>query len=228
MAFRDDLRRTRAIVWKDLTTERRSKAGFNSVASLGVTILVLFGLALGPDGQALKDAAAGALWLAVLFAGVLAFNRSYQVELDGGALEALLLYPGARWAIFAGKLLANLIFVTLMLVIVVAVGIVLFQVKIPQQWPGLIGVMVLGVIGIVSLGTFYAAMSSRSRAREVLLPLLLYPMLIPVLLASMMATKAILAGDIMHELSTWVQTLAAFDVIFLVATFLAFEYVIEV
>ncbi len=228
MAFRDDVRRIRAIVWKDLTTERRSKAGFNSVAALGVTILVLFGLALGPDGPALKDAAAGALWLAVLFAGVLAFNRSYQVELDGGALESLLLYPGARWAIFAGKLIANLIFVTLMLAIVVPVGIVLFSVTVPPAWPAIVGVMMLGVVGIVVLGTFYSAMSSRSRAREVLLPLLLYPMLIPVLLAAMSATKALLFGDVMQESAAWVQMLAAFDVIFLVATFVAFEYVIEV
>lgn len=228
MAFNDDLRRIRAIVWKDLTTERRSKAGFNAVAALGVTILVLFGFALGPDAQALRDAAAGVMWLAVLFAGVLAFNRSYQVELDGGALEALLLYPGSRWAIFAGKLIANLIFVLAMLVIVVAVGIVLFQVQVPAQWPSLIGIMLLGVIGLVSLGTFYAAMSSRSRAREVLLPLLLYPMLIPVLLASMEATKAFLRGDLMNAVGAWVQMLALFDVIFLVLTFLAFEYVIEV
>jgi heme exporter protein B len=228
MAFRDDVRRIKAIVWKDLTTERRSKAGFNSVVSLGVTILVLFGLALGPDAQMLRDAAPGALWLAVLFAGVLAFNRSYQVELDGGALESLLLYPGSRSAIFAGKLIANLIFVALMLVIVVAVGLVLFGVRVPAQWPSLLGLMLLGVVGIVALGTFYAAMSSRSRAREVLLPLLLYPMLIPVLLAAMMATKLFLSGDLMNELGTWVSLLGAFDVIFLVATFLAFEYVIEV
>ena len=228
MAFRDDIRRTRAIVWKDLTTERRSKAGFNAVASLGVTILVLFGLALGPDGKALHDAAAGALWLAILFAGVLAFNRSYQVELDGGALEALLLYPGSRWAIFAGKFIANLIFVTLMLVIVVAVGIVLFSVTVPPSWPSIVGVLMLGVIGIVALGTFYSAMSSRSRAREVLLPLLLYPMLIPVLLASLSATKAPLFGDLFNEMGAWVQMLVLFDVIFLVATFMAFEYVIEV
>jgi len=228
MAFRDDVRRIRAIVWKDLTTERRSKAGFNSVASLGVTILVLFGLALGPANDMLQAAAPGALWLAVLFAGVLAFNRSYQVELDGGALEALLLYPGARWAIFAGKLIANLIFVTLMLVIVVAVGIVLFQVTIPPKWPQILLVLLLGVVGIVALGTFYAAMSSRSRAREVLLPLLLYPMLIPVMLAAMEATKAFLSGNALIEAGAFIQMLTLFDVIFLVATFLAFEYVIEV
>lgn len=228
MSWRNDFRRVRAIAWKDLTTERRSKAGFNSVAALGVTILVLFGFALGPDTRALHDAAPGALWLAVLFAGVLAFNRSYQVEIETGALEPLLLYPGARWTIFTGKLLANLAFVGLMLVLVVLVGMVLFQVNVPDAWPTLIGVLVLGTVGIVTLGTFYAAMASRSRAREVLLPLLLFPMLVPVLLAAMQASKALLVGDLMHEVGAWVQLLIAFDVIFLIATHLAFEYVIEV
>ncbi|HVZ76419.1 MAG TPA: heme exporter protein CcmB [Gemmatimonadaceae bacterium] len=227
MAWREDWRRVRAIAWKDLTTERRSKAGFNSVASLGVTILVLFGFALGPDAEALRAAAAGALWLSVLFAGVLAFNRSYQVELESHALEPLLLYPGARWTIYAGKLLANALFVGLMLVIVVVAGIALFQVAIPAQWPALLGVLALGAFGLVVLGTFYAAMASRSRAREVLLPLLLFPMLVPVLLAAMSASKAFLAGDPMHEAGAWVRLLLAYDLIFLLSTLLAFEHVIE-
>ncbi|HEY2849685.1 MAG TPA: heme exporter protein CcmB [Gemmatimonadaceae bacterium] len=227
MAYSDDWRRVRAIAWKDLTTERRSKAGFNGVVALGVTILMLFGFAMGPDVQAIRDAAAGALWLAALFSAVLAFNRSYQVELEGGALDALLLYPGARWTIFAGKLLANLAFVGLMLVIVVVVGVVLFQVTIPPTWPELVGVLALGATGICTLGTFYASMASRSRAREVLLPLLLFPMLVPALLASMQATKALLGGDLMHEADAWIKLLAAYDIIFLVATHLAFEHVIE-
>jgi heme exporter protein B len=228
MAWRRDWRRARAIAWKDLTTERRSKAGFNSVVALAVTILVMFGFALGPDAQAIRDAAPGAIWLAVLFAGVLAFNRSYQVELDGGALEQLILYPGTRRAIFAGKLLANFAFVALMLAIVIAVGIVLFQVRIPAEWPALIAIVLLGAVGLVTLGTFYAAMASRSRAREVLLPLLLFPMLVPVLLAAMEATKALLGGDVMGDAGAWARLLVAFDIVFLVATFLAFEFVIEV
>ncbi|MGE5102694.1 MAG: heme exporter protein CcmB, partial [Deltaproteobacteria bacterium] len=195
---------------------------------LAVTILVMFGFALGPDAQAIRDAAPGAIWLAVLFAGVLAFNRSYQVELDGGALEQLILYPGTRRAIFAGKLLANFAFVALMLTIVIAVGIVLFQVRIPAQWPALIAIVLLGAVGLVTLGTFYAAMASRSRAREVLLPLLLFPMLVPVLLAAMEATKALLGGDVMGDAGAWARLLVAFDIVFLVATFLAFEFVIEV
>jgi heme exporter protein B len=227
MAWRDDWRRVRAIAWKDLTTERRSKAGFNSVAALGVTILVLFGFALGPDTRALRDAAAGALWLAALFAGVLAFNRSYQVELESGALEPLLQYPGPRWTIFAGKLVANGLFVGLMMVIVVVVGIILFQVQIPGAWPSLLGILVLGALGLVILGTFYAAMASRSRAREVLLPLLLFPMLVPLLLAATTGSRALLNGDMMHEAGAWIRLLIAYDAIFLSATMLAFEHVIE-
>jgi heme exporter protein B len=227
VAWERDWRRVRAIAWKDLTTERRSKAGFNGVVALGVTILVLFGFALGPDTQAIREAASGALWLAALFAAVLAFNRSYQVELESGALDPLLLYPGARWTIFSGKLLANLAFVGLMLVIVVLVGIVLFQVTIPAAWPSLVAVLVLGAIGICTLGTFYASMASRSRAREVLLPLLLFPMLVPALLAAMQASKALLVGDLMHEAGAWMKLLVAYDVIFLIATHLAFEHVIE-
>ena len=227
MAWRDDWRRVRAIARKDVTTELRAKAGFNSTASLGVTILVLLGLALGPDAQALRDAAVGAVWLALLFSGVLAFNRSFQVELETGALEPLLLYPGPRWTIFAGKVLGNLIFLGLMVAIVVAVGIVLFSVEIPARWPALLGVLALGVLGLVVLGTFYASMASRSRAREVLLPLLLFPMLVPVLVAATTASKALLGADLMHDAGAWIRLLAAYDVIFLVATFLAFEHVIE-
>jgi heme exporter protein B len=227
-SLRQDWRRARAVAWKDLTTERRSKAGFNAVVALAVTILVMFGFALGPDAEAVRNAAPGAIWLAVLFAGVLAFNRSYQVELDGGALEQLILYPGTRRAIFAGKLMANFAFVALMLTIVTAVGVVLFQVRVPQNWPALIAILFLGAAGLVTLGTFYAAMASRSRAREVLLPLLLFPMLVPVLLAAMEATKALLGGNVMGDAGAWARLLVAFDLIFLVATFLAFESVIEV
>jgi heme exporter protein B len=227
MAFRDDWRRVRAIVLKDLTTEIRAKAGFNGVASLAVTILILLGLALGPDASALRNAAVGAVWLATLFSGVLAFNRSFQVELEGGALEPLLLYPGPRWTIFAGKLLANFTFVSLMVTIVMIAGIVLFGITIPASWPRILLIVLLGIVGLVTLGTFYASMSSRSRAREVLLPLLLFPMLVPVLLAATTASKALLGADLMHESGAWIRLLIGYDLVFVTATFIAFEHVIE-
>lgn len=225
--WRRELGRAAAVAWKDLLAERRTKANFNGVVFLAALMLLMFGFALGPDAQALRTAAAGVLWLTVLFAGVLTFHRSYQLELENGALETLLLYPGDRRAIFVGKLAANLVFVLLVEALVVPMAAVLYDLPLLRPLPGVAGVLVLGTIGFVTLGTFYAAMASRMRAREVLLPLLLFPMLVPVLLGAVEATGALLAGDPMGNAGGWVRLLIAFDAICLAACVLAFEHVIE-
>jgi heme exporter protein B len=217
----------RAVAWKDLTAERRTKENFNAVVFLAALMLLLFGFALGPDPDALRNAAAGVLWLTVLLSGIMAFNRSYQLELEGGALEWLLLYPGERWSIFLGKLAANLVFVLLVEAIVLPVAAVLFHVPLLRPLPGLGVVFLLGTFGFVTLGTFYAAMASRIRAREVLLPLLLFPMLIPLLVGAAEATAALLSGDAMGDARQWIKLIAAFDLIFFVASVFAFEHVIE-
>jgi heme exporter protein B len=227
MTWRAEMGRVRAVAWKDLTTERRTRANFNAVAFLGMLVLLLFGFALGPDTATVRGVAPGILWLAVLFSGVLAFNRSYQLELDGGALESLLLYPGERWTLFVGKLIANLTFILLVEVVIVPVAIVLYQLAVPAQWPLLLLVLFLGTVGFATLGTFYAAMASRSRAREVLLPLLLFPMLVPLLIAATEASAALLEGNPMGNAGTWIRMLFAFDVVFLGAAIFAFEHVIE-
>jgi len=219
--------RVAAVAWKDFTAERRTKANFNAVVAMAGLILLFFGFALGPDAEGLRNAAAGVLWLTILFSGVLAFNRSYQLELEAGALEQLLLYPGERWAIYLGKMLANLGFVFLVEVVTLPLTGVLYHVAFPERWGAVLGVLVLGTTGFVSLGTLYAAMASRSRSREVLLPLLLFPMLVPVLIAASGATAALLVGDVMGDSRAWIRLLAAFDGIFLIASTWAFQYVIE-
>ena len=220
------LARVLAIAWKDLTTERRSKAGFNGVVFMAALTLLMFGFALGPDPASLRAAAAGLLWLTVLFSGVLAFNRSYELELEAGALDALMLYAGGRWPIFAGKLLANLTFVLLVETITVPLAGVLYDLPLWAPLGGLTGVLLLGTLGFVTLGTYYAAMASRVRAREVLLPLLLFPMLVPLLVGAVGATNAVLVGDPMGYGAAWIRLLLGFDVVFLAATFMTFDYVI--
>jgi len=219
--------RVRAVVWKDLTAERRARANFNAVVAFAGLVLVLFGVALGPDAEAVREAAAGIVWLTVLFGGVLAFHRSYQLELENGALEALLLYPGDRRAIFLGKLAANLVFLLFVEAVALPVASILYGLPLLRPFPGLAAVFLLGTLGFATLGTFYAAMATRVRAREVLLPLLLFPMLIPLLVAAVEATSAVLAGDPLGNLGTWLGLLATFDAVFLVAAVLAFEHVIE-
>ena len=227
MSVRSEAGRVAAVAWKDLTTERRSKANFNAVLFLAALMLLMFGFALGPDTATLRTAAAGIVWLTVLFSGTLAFHRSYQVELEGGALEMLLLYPGGRSSIFLGKLLANLAFVLLVEVVLIPLATVLYDVPVGRATWMLAVVVFLGTFGFVTLGTFYASMASRSRAREVLLPLLLFPMLVPVLVAAVEATAALLGGDLMAESGRWIRLLVAFDLIFLGATIAAFGAVIE-
>jgi heme exporter protein B len=222
-----EMGRVGAIVWKDLTAERRTKANFNAVVFLAALILLLFGFALGPDTEALRNVAGGVLWLTVLFSGVLSFNRSYEQELENGALEVLLLYPGDRRSIFLGKLLANLMFVLLVEAVMVPAAALLYDIPVWSVMMPLSVVLFLGTFGFVTLGTFYAAMASRLRAREVLLPLLLFPMLIPLLVGAVQATSAILAGDLMGEAGTWIRLLVVYDVVLFIGALYAFEYVIE-
>jgi heme exporter protein B len=222
-----ELTRVGAIVWKDLTAERRTRANFNAVVFLAGLILLLFGFALGPDQAALRNVAGGVLWLTVLFSGVLSFNRSYEQELEDGALEMLLLYPGDRRSIFVGKLLANLAFVLLVEIVLIPAAALLYDMPLWGVMAPLAVVLLLGTLGFVTLGTFYSAMASRLRAREVLLPLLLFPMLVPLLVGAVQATGAILAGDAMAQSGSWIRLLVVFDVIFFVGALFTFEYVIE-
>jgi heme exporter protein B len=227
MSFSRELQRAGAIAWKDLTAERRVRANFTSLTVLAVVMLMLFGFAFGPETEAVRTAAAAVLWLTVLLSGVLAFNRSYQLELESGAFDTLLLYPGARASIFAGKLAANLVFVLLVEVVMVPVAAVLYHLPLLEPLGGLIGVLLLGTFGFVTLGTFYAAMASRLRSREVLLPLLLFPMMVPLLVAAVGATSAMLVGDPMGDARAWITLMIAFDVVVLVATMLVVENVLE-
>ncbi len=227
MSFRGEMTRVGAVAWKDLTTERRSKANFNAVLFLATLMLLMFGFALGPDTSALRAAAAGIVWLTVLFSGNLAFHRSYQVELERGALEMLLLYPGARSSIFLGKLLANLTFVLLVEAVLIPIAMVLYDISVVRGAAMVLLVIFLGTVGFVTLGTFYGSMASRSRAREVLLPLLLFPMVVPVLVAAVEATAALMQGDLMGESGRWLRLLFAFDTIFVGASIMAFGAVIE-
>jgi heme exporter protein B len=227
MTWTRESRRIGAIIWKDFTSERRTKANFNAVVFLAVLTLILFGFAMGPDTEALRDIAGGMIWLTILFSGVLAFNRSYEQELEGGAMDTLLMYPGQRRSIFLGKVIANLAFVLLVEAIVVPLATILYDLQTWRVAGPLAGILILGTIGFVTLGTFYAAMASRIRAREVMLPLLLFPMLIPLLVGAVEATTALLSGDVMGDSRVWVRLMIIFDAIFIVICLWAFDFVIE-
>jgi heme exporter protein B len=225
--LRTEARVALAIARKDALAELRGRHATVSTLFFSGIVLLLFGFALGPDSARLAAAAPGLLWLAVVFAGMLAVSRLHLLETDDGALEQLALYPISRRAIYAGKALAGLaVMVVLGVVVLVAVG-VLFAVDVGAAWLPIVATVLLGAIGIAAVGTFYAGVTVRLRAREVMLPLLMLPVLAPLLLGAVKATAAALAGDPFGELGAWLQLLAAFDVIMVVAGAATYGYLLE-
>ncbi len=216
-----------AIARKDELAELRGRHATVSTLFFSAVVLLLFGFALGPDSARLAVAAPGLLWLAVVFAGMLAVSRLHLLETDDDALEQLALYPIGRRAIFLGKALAGLaVMLVLGLLVLGAVGI-LFAVDVAGAWLPLVVTVLLGAIGIAAVGTFYAGVTVRLRAREVMLPLLMLPVLAPLLLGAVKATAAALAGDPFGELGAWLQLLVAFDVIMVVAGAATYGYLLE-
>ncbi|MDQ4034826.1 MAG: heme exporter protein CcmB [Chloroflexota bacterium] len=226
-AWHSEARIAMAVARKDALAELRGRHATVSTLFFAAVVLLLFGFALGPDASRLAAAAPGLLWLAVVFAGVLAVNRLHLLETDDGALEQLALYPVARRAIYAGKALAGFgVMLVLGMVVLGAVG-VLFAVDIARAWQPLLITIVLGAAGVAAVGTFYAGVTVRLRAREVMLPLLMLPVLAPLLLGAVKATSAALAGDPFGELAAWLQLLVAFDVIMIVAGASTYGYLLE-
>ena len=225
--MRSEARIALAIARKDAVAELRGRHATVSTLFFSAVVLLLFGFALGPDSARLAAAGPGLLWLAVVFAGMLAVSRLHLLETDDGALEQLALYPISRRAIYLGKALAGLtVMLVLGLLVLGAVG-VLFAVDIGSAWLPLLVTVLLGAIGIAAVGTFYAGVTVRLRAREVMLPLLMLPVLAPLLLGAVKATSAALAGDPFGELGSWLQLLVAFDVIMVVAGAATYGYLLE-
>ena len=225
--LRTEARIAWAIARKDALAELRGRHATVSTLFFAAVVLLLFGFALGPDAGRLAAAAPGLLWLAIVFAGILAVGRLHLLETDDAALEQLALYPVARRAIYAGKALGGFaVMLVLGAVVLAAVGI-LFAVDVGAALPALLVTVVLGAVGIAAVGTFYAGVTVRMRAREVMLPLLVLPILAPLLLGAVKATVAALAGDPFGELGAWLQLLVAFDLIMLVAGAATYGFLLE-
>lgn len=167
----------------------------------------------------------GVLWVAIAFASMLGLNRSFVLEQDRGSLEGILLAPVDRSALYFGKMLGNLVFMLAVEVVLLPVIVVLFNVNVIQ--PAILLFVFLGTLGFAIVGTVFAAMAVNTRAREVLLPVLLLPVMVPVLIAAVKGVAGILDGDSLADLSNWLRLLAVFDIVFLGIAFMTFDFVVE-
>jgi heme exporter protein B len=216
-----------AVVRKDLLIEWRGKANLNALIFFAGLVLVILSFALGPSPVRLHAVAAGLLWVAFVFAGVLAFGRAYQTELDNRCFEGSILAGADPKALYLGKLLSTVAIMLLVEAVVVACMSILYNLDIPGHVPVLALIAILGTVGFAAIGTLYGALTMSLRAREVLLPLLLLPVVLPVILATVRATSIVLSTGNQAGMGTWLELLIVFDVMFVVAGLLMFEFAIE-
>ena len=214
-----------AVVWKDLAAEFRSRELLSAMLVFSMLVILIFNFALELDIKTRQSVTAGVLWATFAFAGTLGLNRSMAVEKDRGCIDGLLLAPVDRSAIYFGKVISNLAFMLIVEAIVLPMYSVLYNVNLFK--PGLLGVILLGSIGYTAVGTLLSAMSVQTRTRDVLLPILLFPVAIPVLLASVKASSGILAGAEFSEILTPLNLLIVYDVVFIAVAFMVFDFVVE-
>ncbi len=223
----NDLRSLLAIAGKDLRSEARSRAATVATVFFSSVTLVVLAFALGRDADLMSRAAPGALWVALAFSGVISAAQAYQSDLAEGAFEQVLTLPVPRAAVFLGKLLANWLTMTVLGAVLLPVASLLFDAPIAAGVPQLLLTIALGTLGFAIIATFYAALTANLQARESLLPVLMFPVVVPVLLASVRATDAIVTGGDAALAADWIELLAGFDLVYLVVTSAIFHIVVE-
>jgi heme exporter protein B len=215
------------VLRKDLTVEWRTRQAFNAVICFAVLVLFMFSFALGPQTARQGNVAAGLLWLAFVFTGLLELGRTLQVEQDNHCLEGLVLVSRTGIAVYLGKVLATVVFLVSVEGLILVLLAVLYNVDLWRHVPALVLIMGLGTVGFAAVGTLYAAITVQVRARDILLPLLLLPIMVPVLLAAVHATTAVLAEQGLASVSGWLKLLGVCDIIFLTLGWLTCERVFE-
>jgi heme exporter protein B len=212
-----------AILWKDLRSEFRSRQMLIGMGMFALLVLIIFNFAFDLRVDNKAAVAPGALWVAFVFASLLGLGRTIAAEREQGSLDRLLLSPVSRKAIYLAKLLGNVLFIGIVELVAVPVFAILFDV--PLATGLLIPIVLLGTLGIAAVGTLFSALTASSQTREMLLPILIFPLIVPIVIGAVRAT-----GSLMIAVSNeppWLGLIAAFDVIFLSISLLTFEYIVD-
>lgn len=214
-----------AVLWKDLRIELRTKDIFTSMAVFAVLALMIFNFAFElriPDKTVVIP---GVLWVAIIFSGVLGLGRAFISEKDRGSMAGLLLAPVDRSAIYLGKMLASLLFILVMEAFLLPLMVIFFNtnfISLP-----LLLILFLGTLGFAAVGTVFSGLAVNTRTREVLLPVLLFPVMLPVLMAGIRATIGFMEGETLIDMLKWVNLLLFFDIMYLVVAYMTFDFVVE-
>ncbi len=223
----DYLRQVGALVWKDLVVELRTRERVAAMGAFTVLVGILFSFAIDPSVVQPQDIASGLIWMTVIFGGMLGLGRTFHLEEDDGAFQCVLLSPIPRDALFLGKVIANFILLTVVTALVFVVFALFFDLGFGDHPLALAAVVLLGVLGFVAVGTLFSAMSARTTMGETLLPILVFPLLIPVVIYGATATSSLLQGLPVSEVDGNIRMLAAFALVALASGAGLFRFVVE-
>ena len=215
------------IAWKDLKTELRSRQHFLTTLFFAFLVMIIFNFVFEPGSLAARESTPAIMWVAFLFAGMLSISQAFTKEKDDDCMVGLLMSPVPRGVIYLGKLFANLAFLLSMELAILPVFVIFFNTDFHGWFPLFLLVVLLVDLGFISVGTLFSAMVVSLRTREVMLPVLLFPVVVPVVTAGVKATSAIFSGGDWALMSNWIKLLIGFDLIFLAVCYYVFKFVVE-
>lgn len=225
--MRQYLHQIKTIVWKDLATELKTRELFSSMFIFAVLVIIIFIFSVDLSIVKANEVGPGILWVAFLFAGTLGLNRSFVMEKENGCLEGLILTPADRTVIYFGKLISNLIFLLIMEAFILPLFMIFFNVDIMSHLGPLLVVIFMGTLGFCAIGTLLSSLSSNLKSREIMLPILLYPLIVPVMIGMVRMTGQLLDGKSLGTMMNWVGLTLAFDIIFIGVSILTIDYILE-
>ncbi|HEX8996173.1 MAG TPA: heme exporter protein CcmB [Ktedonobacterales bacterium] len=212
-----------AIVWKDLRSELRTRQAWMSMGLFALLALVVFNFAFDLRVENQATVGPGALWVSFIFASILGLARNITAEQDRGPMDRLLVAPVDRSVVYLAKVVGNVIVISVIEAVALPVFAMLYN--LPALQPAIAPITLLGTIGVAAVGTQFAALAANTRARELLTPLLIFPLIVPVVIGAVRATEALFSP--IHADAPWLGLLAAFDVIFLSVSAITFQFVVE-
>ncbi len=216
-----------AIVWKDLITEFKTRELFSSMFVFSVLVILIFIFSINLSIVKATEVGPGVLWVAFLFAGTLGLNRSFTLEKENGCLQGLILTPADRTTIYFGKFLSNLVFLLIMEAFILPLFMVFFNVDILGHLSPLLLVVFIGTFGFCALGTLLSSLASNLKTREVMLPILLYPLMVPIVIGSVRMTGQVLEGAELATMMDWVGLTLCFDAIFIGVSIMTIDHILE-
>ena len=216
-----------AIVWKDFVTEFKTRELFSAMFIFALLVILIFIFSVNLSIVKASEVGPGILWVAFLFSGTLGLNRSFVLEKENGCLMGLILAPADRTTIYFGKLISNFVFLTAMELFILPLFMVFFNIDLLEHLLPLLLVIFLGTLGFCTLGTLLSSLSSNLKTREIMLPILLYPLLVPIVIGVVRMTGQILAGEPLSGMMNWIGLTASFDIIYIGVSIMTIDHILD-